>query len=229
MKRRSDGEATRKKVLATALALFRKRGFEATTMRDIASAAGLSLGAAYHYFPSKDDLVLAWYDQIQATTVTKARARLGSASGAPARIKALIHGRLDSWGRDRKLMGALFRSVADPTSPGSVFGPRTAYLRASSVAEMAEATAGEPLPADLHELVPTVLWALHMALLLYFVHDRSPRQEKTRRLVDSTVDLVWNLVRVASTPGLEAVRGQLVAVARDAGLVITAAASAAAP
>ena len=58
-KRRSDGEQSRTNILETALRLFRERGFDETTMRDIASACGLSLGAAYHYFPSKEALVLA--------------------------------------------------------------------------------------------------------------------------------------------------------------------------
>ena len=34
-------------------------------MRDIAKAAGLSLGAAYYYFPSKEALVFAYYEQNQ--------------------------------------------------------------------------------------------------------------------------------------------------------------------
>ena len=52
-------------VLDTALALFRERGFEETTIRDIASRAGLSLGAAYYYFKSKEALVAAYYGFVQ--------------------------------------------------------------------------------------------------------------------------------------------------------------------
>lgn len=37
-----------------AVAAFRRRGVDETTMREVAEAAGLSLGAAYHYFESKD-------------------------------------------------------------------------------------------------------------------------------------------------------------------------------
>jgi AcrR family transcriptional regulator len=51
--RRKDGEATGRRVFLVALDLFRRKGFAETTMRDVARAAGLSQGAAYHYFPSK--------------------------------------------------------------------------------------------------------------------------------------------------------------------------------
>src|SRR5438874_827334 len=50
------GELTRNTILATALQFFRDRGFEATTMRDIANQAGVSLRAAYYYFDSKDNI-----------------------------------------------------------------------------------------------------------------------------------------------------------------------------
>ncbi|HZS36969.1 MAG TPA: TetR family transcriptional regulator, partial [Polyangia bacterium] len=44
--RPKKSEETRRRVVDAALTLFRKRGFDATTMRDVAAAAGLSLGAA---------------------------------------------------------------------------------------------------------------------------------------------------------------------------------------
>src|SRR6266850_2650368 len=51
---RAASEETRRQILETALALFRERGFEDTTMRDVAARAGLSLGSAYYYFKSKE-------------------------------------------------------------------------------------------------------------------------------------------------------------------------------
>src|SRR5262245_57701400 len=58
-------EKTREKILDTALTLFRKQGFDGTTMRDVAKQAGVALGAAYYYFPSKEALVMAYYERIQ--------------------------------------------------------------------------------------------------------------------------------------------------------------------
>ena len=40
-------------------------GYDATTMRAIADEAGVSLGSAYYYFSGKEELVQAFYDQIQ--------------------------------------------------------------------------------------------------------------------------------------------------------------------
>ena len=46
---------TRERILEAALALFAERGYEATTMRDVAREAGASLGLAYRYFESKEE------------------------------------------------------------------------------------------------------------------------------------------------------------------------------
>jgi AcrR family transcriptional regulator len=54
--------ATRGELLAAAERLIAERGFEAASLSDIASAAGVSKGAVYHYFPSKDELLLALLD-----------------------------------------------------------------------------------------------------------------------------------------------------------------------
>ena len=55
------GEASRAVILKAALDLFQEHGYEATTMRAIAHRAGVSLGSSYHYFPSKEHLVLEFY------------------------------------------------------------------------------------------------------------------------------------------------------------------------
>src|SRR5229473_8556171 len=47
-------ENTEALILQTALELFRERGFEVTTMRDIGQAAKVATGAAYYYFTSKE-------------------------------------------------------------------------------------------------------------------------------------------------------------------------------
>ena len=57
----SDEEraARRAQILEAAWACFQKEGLHATTMDDIIRASGLSAGAVYSYYPSKDDLILA--------------------------------------------------------------------------------------------------------------------------------------------------------------------------
>src|SRR5437016_1793666 len=133
--RPKKSEETRRRVLDAALALFRKRGFDATTMRDVAAACGLSLGAAYYYFRSKDDIVLAWYQRTQDEHRARARAAFEeSLYSLRDRLGAVLHAKLDAVEGERRLLGVLFRAAGDPEHPLSVFAPATGKLRAQSIA-----------------------------------------------------------------------------------------------
>src|SRR6266536_3627308 len=59
-----QGAATREQLYATAMRLIAERGYEATTLRDIAREAGVSVGLLYRYFPSKQAIVIALYDEL---------------------------------------------------------------------------------------------------------------------------------------------------------------------
>jgi AcrR family transcriptional regulator len=54
-----DAPTTRARILEIALSLMSQRGVDGTSMRDLASAAGLNVASLYHYFPSKRDLLEA--------------------------------------------------------------------------------------------------------------------------------------------------------------------------
>ena len=53
----NEGTSTRHRILQIALSLMSQKGVDATSMRDLASAAGLNVASLYHYFPSKRDLL----------------------------------------------------------------------------------------------------------------------------------------------------------------------------
>ncbi len=58
-------QETHDKILAAALDLFVSRGFEGTTVDAIAEAAGVTKGAIYFHFETKDDVLLALLDQVE--------------------------------------------------------------------------------------------------------------------------------------------------------------------
>jgi AcrR family transcriptional regulator len=219
---RAASEETRRQILDTALALFREQGFEATTIRDIAGGAGLSLGAAYYYFKSKEAIVGAYYDYVQQEHMERARAAFARGGDLRARLRAALHAKIDIMQDDRRLLRALFRYGGDPDHPLSWFGPATREQRQLSVDVFAEAIAGERLPDDVREVAPALLWTLHMGVLLYFLYDASPDQRRTRKLIDAAVDFVVDVKRLATSPLLRPIRRRVTNILRDAGLVIPA-------
>ena len=68
-------QQTRERLTRMAMALFRERGFEATTLDDIAAAAEVSRRSFFHYFASKEDVVFAWHEEITAALIAAVAAR----------------------------------------------------------------------------------------------------------------------------------------------------------
>jgi AcrR family transcriptional regulator len=74
----AKAERTRAAILESALTLFRERGFDATTMREVARRAGVSSSNAYYYFASKDHLVQGFYAESHLEHLALCEERLES-------------------------------------------------------------------------------------------------------------------------------------------------------
>ena len=68
-------QQTRERLIEAAMALFLDRGFEATTLDDIAAAADISRRSFFHYFASKEDVVFAWHEETMVALVAAVAAR----------------------------------------------------------------------------------------------------------------------------------------------------------
>src|ERR1700739_825424 len=83
-------EETRARILDAALRVFRERGFERATMREIAAEAGVALGAAYYYFESKEAIVMAFYERSQGEMQPELEAALAKSRTLETRLRSVI-------------------------------------------------------------------------------------------------------------------------------------------
>jgi AcrR family transcriptional regulator len=219
--RKSSGERTKQLILEKALELFRDRGFEVSTMRDIASAAKVATGAAYYYFPSKEAIVSAYYDQVQQLHAERVRKELGEKEGLRDRLAMVMHSKLEILKDDRRFLGALFRYTGEPGHPLSVFGKGTEVQRRQSVEIFREAVAGADVNEELKQILPWGMWLAHLGIILFFIHDESDGQEKTHKLVDRLVDVLVGIVELTSSalvrPFVSSFQSKMVGILREAG------------
>ena len=214
------GEQTRRTIFEGALDLFRRKGFDATTMREIAVHAHVALGAAYYYFPSKEAIIQTYYQAVQAE-----HNRLvdeGLASGRldlKGRLRLAMNSKLDILQQDRKLLGVVFRYTGEPEHPLSCLGPATEQTRRESIEVFSRAIGDERLPADLRQLLPVALWALQMGALIMFIYDDSAEQWRTRRLVDGAIELTVRLLSLTKNPILKPVRTKVLELLREVELI----------
>jgi AcrR family transcriptional regulator len=199
----TKAQATREHLLETALRLFLEMGFENATMRDIGKAAGLALGAAYYYFPSKEAIVMAYYDQVQEQHLEQVKAGLSNAKNLRERLGLAFHSKLEILREHRVLLGTLLGFVGKPEHPLSQFGKGTQTQRQQSIETFKLAIGDAKLPKDIVDLAPAGFWMLHNAMLLYFVHDTSDHQARSHKLVDDTLDLVVQFLEMSASPFLQ--------------------------
>ena len=200
-KRTAKAEQTRAGIVDAAMRLFRERGYDATTMRVIADEAGVSLGSAYYYFSGKEELVQAFYDQIQVEHATAAEAAYGTPVFAD-RLRRVMEAFVDVAEPFHDFGGQFFKNAADPASPLSPFSQQSAPARQASTDLFRRAVEGSDLKVSpaLRAELPDLLWLLHMGVVLFWVHDDSEGQRRTRTLVAGLVPLVDRSVRLTRLP-----------------------------
>lgn len=92
----TDPDSARGKLLQTAAHLFRNKGFERTTVRDLASAVGIQSGSIFHHFKSKDEILRAVMEETIRYNTALMRAALVEADSVRERVLALIRCELQS-------------------------------------------------------------------------------------------------------------------------------------
>ncbi|HEX6159615.1 MAG TPA: TetR/AcrR family transcriptional regulator [Thermoanaerobaculia bacterium] len=214
----AKAEETRTRILDAALRLFRDNGFEKTTMRDIAAEAGVATGAAYYYFRSKEELVMAFYLRTSEEAGQRLEEALSKSKELKKRIRFLIDLKFEQFAEHRELMVALLKAGVDPRDPLSPFGEETKEVRDETIHWYARAVEGSDVkpPRDLAPHLPRLLWLYHMGLIYYWIVDTTPGQRRTRKLVDATLDLVLQLLRASSLPFMGPLRKRAIKVLRVA-------------
>lgn len=211
------GESTRDAIAAAAQELFLERGYDRTTMRAVAERAGVSVGNAYYWFASKEHLVQAFYDRIQVEHAVASGTALARRRTFASRYEAVLLAWVDVAEPFHEFAGAFFKAAAEPTSPLSPFSPESRPAREAAIAlhsrvlEESDVTVARALRDELPEL----LWLAQMGVVLFWVHDHSEGQRRTRALIRTTVPLVDRLVRMSRLPGMRGVVGEITKIIRS--------------
>jgi len=210
---------TRGRILEAALGLFAERGYEATTMRDVAREAGASLGLAYRYFASKEEFALALY--MRLAEESEEWARDGLVGGTVAeRFEAAMLAKLDQVSPHRGPLAALLTRALDPDSGLSALGEGTAAVREKMGGVFLEVVQGasDPLGEKQARELGIVLYALHLSIILYWFHDKTPDARATRELVGSAREMLRYLRPVLRLPPMTRVLSRLAGALENVGM-----------
>jgi AcrR family transcriptional regulator len=187
--RTAQGDAARARLYQVALRLIAERGYDATTLRDIAREADVSPGLLYRYFPGKQAVVLALYDDLSAEFARQAVAM--RAGRWRDRFVFALTTSLGALEPHRMALRALTPVLVGDPQEG-IFAAATAFsrLRVQRVFEDAVLGASDAPKPPLAEALGRLLYLVHLAVLLWWLLDKSPKQRATAALVALTQQLL---------------------------------------
>ena len=91
-----DPQSAKGRLLVTAATLFNQKGYERTTVRDLASAVGIQSGSIFHHFKTKEAILKAVMEETIIYNTRRMRAELESADTSKDKLLALIVCELES-------------------------------------------------------------------------------------------------------------------------------------
>ncbi len=139
---RSSAPETMAAIRRAALRCFARSGVDGSTTRDIAGETGLTEGALYRHFASKDQIAQAVFEECARMLVSRLEAGLAAAAGFPAKVRALVRG-FEEFARDEE---ASFKLLAQDHFSRVSLLPRGTRLPKDVVLELCR-TAPAGLPA----------------------------------------------------------------------------------
>jgi AcrR family transcriptional regulator len=211
----AQGAAARQRLYEIAIGQMARRGYEATTLRDVAKEAGVSVGLLYRYFPNKRAVIIALYDELsadyarQALEMPRGRWRDRFLFALETSLQVLEPHRLAL----RALTPIL---VGDPQE--GVFAESAAFsrLRVQAVFEEAVAGSNDAPAAAVAAAVGRLLYLVHLAVLLWWLLDKTSKQRATTALVVLTRQILPSAAMALRVPPVRRFVLAMDALIRDA-------------
>jgi len=190
---KSQQEETRRLIIRTAVDLMTEQGYDETTMKQIARAAGIGDATIYKYFPSKEKLMLGYYQLCINIALEQTLETAGFEEfGLQERLQRLVDALLELLLADREFV-AITRSLVGK-SPllmmrDNMPGQRELKEQVVAFIEAAEKT-GEIATCDFKNLLAGLFADYLFAVIAYWLNDESEEFSDTTQLVDLTLAIL---------------------------------------
>lgn len=180
------------KILATALKLFVTYGFHGTPTSKIASEAGVSNGTLFHYFKTKDELVVALYRAIKEELNQYLATQSSAGDTVKEKFRRLFTGTVE-WALangDAFYFIQQFRFSPHLNLISTEESRKQTEKHAQWLEDARKAKALKPLPID---LIGTLITSQMDGVHQYLMSQSVPPTEQ-HKLIDEVVELTWTLI-----------------------------------
>jgi AcrR family transcriptional regulator len=192
-KREQNKERTKERILEAALELFREKGVEQTTTKEISRKAGIAEGTLFNYFKTKEDLALYFFQKETQNLIRwfKDDERLQRAA-LPEKLFAIIHRQLEYLEPYEDFIGAVFCRSLQPNSSLSPLSFESQELRLKYLRFIREVLVESERKREIPPVGDLGAYAVglfYMGIVAHWLQDRSRGKQKTLALLDRALSL----------------------------------------
>lgn len=176
-------QETRLRILATAAELFAGKGFDESTTREIAQAAGLAAGTMFNYFPSKETMAMTMVTEALRRGGEDFQRRRTGREGLAEELFLFIASGLRRLQPLRPFLGPVLERSLSPF-PRKSSCPEGDTARQEHLAAVQEIIGRHGFTQPPDHVALTIYWSLYLGILACWTNDPSPNQEESRALID---------------------------------------------
>ncbi len=192
-RREKSKEQTKRRILAAALKLFREKGLEGTTTKEISKRAGIAEGTLFNYFKAKEDLALYFFQKETEDLITwfRAEKRLQKAP-LPEKLFAIIHRQLEYIEPYEEFIGAVFCRSLQPSSTLSPLSFESQELRLKYLRFIREILAEAEEKGEIPHLGGLASYGVglfYLGIVTFWLQDFSRGKQKTLALLDRALTI----------------------------------------
>lgn len=181
-------EETDARIVKAAEELFLGKGYEGTTTRDIAAAAGIAVGTLFNYYKTKEALAMHMIALAMELGQADFDRRRSGEEDAGEEIFMIITAELRRLLPYRSFVGPVFESGLSlfVKEAHSEIGKETRNKHLKRIEEIMNRHGYCEVP---FEIAANLYWSLYLGILAHWCRDESEHQEETLALIDYTINL----------------------------------------
>ena len=194
---KSTKEKTKIKILKSAVDLIIEKGFENTTLREIAKEAGVSNPTIYNYFPSKEKLLFGYIEQKhkEAIEILEGIEDFNTYT-LREQLQTLIDTELELYLEDREFVQQIADMVFNSSSLklGKLYSTNELFVQTVRGMLDIAIEAGEIEQPPFLDYLPTLFWDYYIMVVAYWLKDDSEMFENTTAFIDHSLAVIESLL-----------------------------------
>lgn len=186
-------QENRSRILDKAAEIFNSKGFEDSTTRDIALAAGLAAGTIFNYFPSKETLAMTMVSEALVQGREDYLRRCTGGEDLAEELFMFVASGLRRLRPLRPFLGPVLERSLSPFPRKNVC-QEGETARQEHLASVQAILARHGFTEAPDYVAMTMYWSLYLGILAFWSNDTSPNQEASQALIDYSIRMFVQLI-----------------------------------